>query len=60
MFGGEDWFQTLAGWFPQNLGSSGSDSPGQRVVDMAYASLGSMTFNNVVAPSAGLYTIEWR
>ena len=32
MFGGEDWFQTLTGWFPQNLGSSGSDSPGQQVV----------------------------
>jgi fibronectin type 3 domain-containing protein len=60
MFGGEDWFQTLTGWFPQNLGSSGSDSPGQQVVDMAYASLGSMTFNNVVVPAGGLYTIEWR
>jgi len=60
MFGGEDWFQTLTGWFPQNLGSSGSDSPGQQVVDMAYATLGSMTFNNVVVPSSGLYTIEWR
>ena len=23
IFGGEDWFQTLTGWFPQNLGSSG-------------------------------------
>jgi fibronectin type 3 domain-containing protein len=60
MFGGEDWFQTLTGWFPQNLGSSGSDSPGQQVVDMAYATLGTMTFNNVVVPSSGLYTIEWR
>ena len=60
MFGGEDWFQTLTGWFPQNLGSSGSDSPGQQVVDMAYATLGSMTFNNVVVPTSGLYTIEWR
>jgi fibronectin type 3 domain-containing protein len=60
MFGGEDWFQTLTGWFPQNLGSSGSNSPGQQVVDMAYATLGSMTFNNVVVPTSGLYTIEWR
>ena len=60
LFGGEDWFQTLTGWFPQNLGSSGSDSPGQQVVDMAYANLGSMTFNNVVVPTSGLYTIEWR
>ncbi len=60
MFGGEDWFQTLTGWFPQNLGSSGSQSPGQQVVDMAYATLGTMTFNNVVVPTSGLYTIEWR
>ena len=60
MFGGEDWFQTLTGWFPQNLGSSGSDSPGQQVVDMAYSNLGSMTFNNVVVPTSGLYTLEWR
>jgi fibronectin type 3 domain-containing protein len=60
MFGGEDWFQTLTGWFPQNLGSSGSLSPGQQVVDMAYATLGTMTFNNVVVPTSGLYTIEWR
>ncbi len=60
LFGGLDWFQTLTGWFPQNLGSSGSDSPGQQVVDMAYASHGTMTFNNVVVPAGGLYTIEWR
>lgn len=60
MFGGLDWFQTLTGWFPQNLGSSGSNSPGQQVVDMAYAIKGTMTFNNVVVPTSGLYTIEWR
>ncbi len=60
MLGGEDWFQTLTGWYPENLGSSGSNSPGQKVVDMAYATLGTMTFNNVVVPSSGLYTLEWR
>jgi fibronectin type 3 domain-containing protein len=60
MFGGLDWFQTLTGWFPQNLGSSGSNSPGQQVVDMAYATDGTMTFNNVVVPASGLYTIAWR
>jgi fibronectin type 3 domain-containing protein len=27
---------------------------------MAYANLGTMTFNNVVVPTSGLYTIEWR
>ena len=60
MFGGEDWFQTLSGWFPQNLGSSGSNSPNQQVVDMAYSTRGSVTFDNVVVPSSGLYTIAWR
>lgn len=55
-----EWFQTLTGWFPSILGSSGSASPGQKVVDMAYAEEGSMTFNNVVVPSAGLYTVSWR
>jgi hypothetical protein len=60
LLGGFDWFQTLAGWFPQVLGSSGSISPGDRVVDMAYAEDGTMTFNNVVVPTAGLYTVDWR
>jgi chitodextrinase len=57
---GFDWFQTLTGWFPQVLGSSGSTSPGARVVDMAYSTDGSMTFNNVVVPTSGLYTVDWR
>jgi hypothetical protein len=60
LLGGFDWFQTLTGWFPQVLGSSGSTSPGQQVVDMAYAADGSMTFNDVVVPASGLYTIDWR
>jgi fibronectin type 3 domain-containing protein len=60
LLGGFDWFQTLTGWFPSVLGSSGSTSPNQRVVDMAYAQEGTMTFNNVVVPTAGLYTVDWR
>jgi fibronectin type 3 domain-containing protein len=60
LLGGFDWFQTLTGWFPQVLGSSAALSPGGRVVDMAYASEGSMTFNDVVAPASGLYTVTWR
>jgi fibronectin type 3 domain-containing protein len=60
LLGGFDWFQTLTGWFPQVLGSSAALSPGGRVVDMAYATHGSMTFNNVVVPSSGLYTVDWR
>lgn len=60
LLGGFDWFQTLTGWFPQDLGSGGSISPTQQVVDMAYATAGTMTFNNVSVPTAGLYTIDWR
>jgi fibronectin type 3 domain-containing protein len=60
LLGGFDWFQTLSGWFPQVLGSSGSISPNQRVVDMAYATQGTMTFNDVVVPTSGLYTVDWR
>ena len=60
LLGGFDWFQTLTGWFPQVLGSGGSISPGNRVVDMAYSTVGTMAFNNVVVPTSGLYTIDWR
>src|ERR1039458_893535 len=44
LLGGFDWFQTLTGWFPQVLGSSAALAPGGRVVDMAYAATGTMTF----------------
>jgi len=57
---GFEWFQLLNGWFPQVLGSSGSISPGQLVADMAYSPRGTMTFNNVVVPTSGLYTVDWR
>jgi hypothetical protein len=60
LLGGFDWFQTLTGWFPQVLGSSGSNSPGKTVVDMAYSTDGSMSFTNVTVPTAGLYTLDWR
>jgi hypothetical protein len=57
---GFEWFQLLNGWFPQVLGSPGSVSPGQLVADMAYSPRGTMTFNNVVVPTSGLYTVDWR
>jgi hypothetical protein len=60
LLAGFDWFQTLQGWFPQVLGSTGALSPGNRVVDMAYSTRGSMAFNNVVVPASGLYTIDYR
>jgi hypothetical protein len=60
LLGGFDWFQTLKGWYPEALHSSGSISPGSQVIDMAYANQGTMTFNNVVVPASGLYTVDWR
>jgi hypothetical protein len=60
LLGGFDWFQTLKGWYPEALPSPGSISPGRRVIDMAYAAQGTMTFNNVVVPAGGLYTVDWR
>ncbi len=60
LLGGFDWFQELKGWFPQVLGSSGALAPGKRVIDMAYSTDGTMTFNNVVVSKSGLYTIDWR
>jgi len=55
-----DWFVALHDWFPEILGSTGSISPGQLVVDMAYASEGTMSFLNVNVPTSGLYNIDWR
>ena len=60
LLGGFDWFPNLSGWFPQVLGSSMALSPGGKVIDMAYAAEGTMTFNDVVVPTAGLYTLDWR
>jgi hypothetical protein len=60
LLGGFDWFEALTGWFPQVLGSSGANSPGHVAVDMAYASQATLTFNDVVAATAGLYTVDWR
>ena len=60
LLGGFDWFEALTGWFPQVLGSSGANSPGHVAVDMAYATEATLTFNDVVVPTAGLYTVDWR
>jgi hypothetical protein len=58
--GGFDWFQKFADWFPSIEFSAGSISPGQLVVDMAYADEGTLAFNDVVVARGGLYTIDWR
>jgi hypothetical protein len=58
--GGFKWFQTLTGWFPSVLGSTGAKSPGQVAVDMAYADKGTLAFNNVNVRTPGMYTLDWR
>ena len=66
--GGYDWFNATASqctncpdWFPQWLSSQpGALAPGGTVVDMAYAETATLTFSNVVVPSAGLYNIDFR
>jgi fibronectin type 3 domain-containing protein len=57
---GFDWFVRLNGWFPSVLSSSAAITPTHKVVDMAYATEGTMTFSNVVVPAAGLYNIDFR
>ena len=66
--GGFDWFNATPSqctkcpdWFPQWLSSqAGALAPGGTVVDMAYAETATLTFSNVVVPSAGLYNIDFR
>jgi hypothetical protein len=65
---GFDWFNATASQctsctygFPQWLSSQpGALTPGGTVVDMAYADTATLTFSNVVVPSAGLYNIDFR
>ncbi|HVR60663.1 MAG TPA: malectin domain-containing carbohydrate-binding protein [Polyangia bacterium] len=66
--GGFDWFNATASmctncpdWFPQWLnGQQGALAPGGTVVDLAYADQATLTFSNVVVPTAGLYNIDFR
>ncbi len=60
LLNGFDWFTTLNGWFPQVLGSSGARTPTHTVVDMAYATQGTMTFSNVVVPTSGLFNLDFH
>lgn len=66
--GGFDWFNATPAmctgcpdWFPQWLPAQvGALAPGGNVVDMAYSDGGTLTFGNVVVPTAGLYNIDLR
>jgi hypothetical protein len=55
-----EWFDRLMGWFPSVLHTSHALTPTHQVVDMAYASSGTMTFKNVVVASDGNYTLTFR
>jgi hypothetical protein len=57
---GFDCFRRLSGWFPSYIHSTNSVNPKQQVVDMAYAHEGTATFNNVVVPTSGPYTLAVR
>jgi len=54
---GFDCFRRLSGWFPSYIHSSSALNPKHEVVDMAYAQDGTATFNNVVIPTSGPYTL---
>jgi hypothetical protein len=55
-----EWFDRLSGWFPSVLHTSYALTPTHQVVDMAYASSGTMSFKNVVAPVDGTYNVSFR
>ena len=54
---GFDCFRRLSGWFPSYIHSSNALNPTHEVIDMAYAGDGTATFDNVVVPEAGPYTL---
>jgi len=60
LLGGFDFFEKLNGWFPSTHHTSYSVNPAHEVIDMAYATEGTMTFMNVVTPTAGTHTLTFR
>ena len=54
---GFDCFRRLSGWFPSYIHSSNALNPKHEVVDLAYAQDGTATFNDVVVPTSGPYTL---
>ena len=57
---GFDCFRRLSGWFPSYIHSTNALNPQHEVIDMAYAHDGTATFNNVVVPTSGPYTLAVR
>ena len=58
--GGFGYFTSDGNWYPFLVASTDSLAPSHNTVDMAYAINGTMTFYNVVVPSAGTYKIKFR
>ena len=54
---GFDCFRRLSGWFPSYIHSSSALNPQHEVVDLAYAQDGTATFENVIVPTSGPYTL---
>jgi Malectin domain len=54
---GFDCFRRLSGWFPSYIHSANAINPKHEVIDMAYSQDGTATFNNVVVPTSGPYTL---
>lgn len=57
---GFDCYEVFHKWFPLNVLSTGAISPSQTVLDMAYSTIGTATFSNVVVPAKGNYTMAVR
>jgi hypothetical protein len=60
LLSGFDCFEQLSSWFPSYITSSNSIAPTKTTVDMAYTTEGTATFSNVVVPTAGNYTLDFR
>jgi Malectin domain len=60
LLNGFDCFEELSSWFPSYITSSNATNPAKETVDMAYTTDGTATFSNVVAPTAGTYTLTIR
>jgi hypothetical protein len=60
LLNGFDCFEQLSSWFPSYITSSNAMNPTKQTVDMAYTTDGTATFSNVVAPTAGTYTLTIR
>jgi len=57
---GFDYFNTYTRYFPAFWPQPGSLAPNSNTIDMAYSTIGTMIWYNVVVPVAGTYTVKFR